>query len=250
MQRIGWWLLSLGIASGLLPIAGGCRRNATTPVAVQPVAAAPTEEAAAPPAVEIETTPPTAEVEPEDKAPEIVEAAPAPPISKERILLLAPDNPIIVEIQLSIDGQPHTEALARLVDEVLKLADTDGDGRTMWKELCACKRIKYGQYGNLAIDNENSEKQVIDRYDVARDGIVDPSELPRFLTRNAGSARPFSVRGTLDHGDMNRRAAPTWRAIDANESGTISADERARAAALLASRDTDDDEILLVSELN
>src|SRR5262245_11375801 len=250
MQRIGWWLLSLGIASGLLPIAGGCRRNATTPVAVQPVAAAPTEEAAAPPAVEIETTPPTAEVEPEDKAPEIVEAAPAPPISKERILLLAPDNPIIVEIQLSIDGQPHTEALARLVDEVLKIGDTDGDGRTMWKELCACKRIKYGQYGNLAIDSENSEKQVIDRYDIARDGIVDRSELPRFLTRNGGGSRPFSSRGALNHRDLNRRGAATWRVIDADDDGVISASERDAAAALLASRDNDDDEALVASDLN
>ena len=66
------------------------------------------------------------------------DAAPVvPPISRERIVLLAPGNPIIIELQLTIDGRPHTEALERLVDEVLKIADTDGDGRTMWKELCS-----------------------------------------------------------------------------------------------------------------
>jgi Ca2+-binding EF-hand superfamily protein len=175
---------------------------------------------------------------------------PAKPVSKERILLLAPGNPIVVELQLTIDGHPHTEALARLVDEVLKLGDTDGDGRTMWKELCASRRIKHGQYGNLAIDNENGEKQVIERYDIARDGVVDRTELPRFLTRNAGGSRPFSIRGTLDHRDLNRRGAATWRVIDADEDGAISADERAAAALLLAGRDGDDDEILLASDLN
>jgi Ca2+-binding EF-hand superfamily protein len=164
--------------------------------------------------------------------------------------LLAPTNPIIIELQLTIDGQPHTAALAKLVEEVLKLADADGDGRTTWKELCACKRIKYGQYGNLAIENDNGEKQVIDRYDIARDGIVDRSELPRFLTRNAGASRPFSIRGTFDHRDINRRGAPTWRVIDADGDGAISADERVHAAARLAGRDNDDDEILLASDLN
>jgi Ca2+-binding EF-hand superfamily protein len=178
------------------------------------------------------------------------EAVSAPVFGKERFLLLAPTNPIIIELQLTIDGQPHTAALEKLVEEVLKLADSDGDGRTTWKELCACKRIKYGQFGNLAVENDNGEKQVIDRYDIARDGVVDRSELPRFLTRNAGASRPFSIRGTFDHRDLNRRGAPTWRVIDADGDGAISPDERAHAAARLSGRDNDDDEILLASDLN
>ena len=133
---------------------------------------------------------------------------PAPPESKERILFLAPSGPLIIDFVLTIDGRPHTEALSRLVDEVLKLADTDGDGRTTWKECCACEKIKYGQFGNLPIDGDNSEKQIIERYDIARDGIVDRSELPRFLTRNAGGSRPFSIRGTFNHRSGNRKVPP------------------------------------------
>jgi Ca2+-binding EF-hand superfamily protein len=49
---------------------------------------------------------------------------------------------------------------------------------------------------------------------------------------------------------LNRRGAATWRVIDADEDGVISASERAAARALLASRDNDDDEALVASDLN
>jgi Ca2+-binding EF-hand superfamily protein len=270
MLRIGAWKLAVGLTASAALVAGvGCRSK-PPPIATTPVKPTPASVSAVSPVAPTVAADANAESKPaaadaadstdsekaDSTAPSGVDQAAAAgasneqPISSERIVLLAPGNPIIIELQLTIDGQPHTAALERLVDEVLKLADTDGDGRTMWKELCACKRVKYGQYGNLAIDNENGEKQVIDRYDIARDGVVDRTELPRFLTRNAGASRPFSIRGTLNHRDLNRRGAPTWRVIDVDENGIISADERAAAAARLAGRDNDDDEILLVSDLN
>jgi len=184
--------------------------------------------------------------EPPSKPP----AASTEPDSKERILLLATGRPLLIDIILTIDGAPHTAALNKLVDEVLKIADTDGDGRTMWKELCASNRIKYGQFGNLAISDDNSEKQVIDRYDIARDGVVDRTELPRFLTRNAGASRPFSLRGTLNYRGSNRHGSATWRMLDADGNSVIDADERQQAATRLAARDTDDDEIVTVADLN
>ena len=179
---------------------------------------------------------------------------PSPPAEPkrvlERILLLAPGRPVLIDLVLTIDGEPHTGALEKLIDDVFELVGSESDGRVTWKELCAHRRIKYGQYGNLAIDNENGEKQVIERYDIDRDGVVDRAELPRFLTRNAGSARPFSVRGTFDHQGQNRRAAATWQAVDADDGGQLSAAEMQAAGVRLGSRDLDEDEILLAGELN
>jgi Ca2+-binding EF-hand superfamily protein len=228
------------------PVPTGVVKPASSPVSIKPVAteSAPVVEQPAAGQDEASADVVTADVVTSDPATESL------PVSTERIILLAPLNPIIIDLQLAIDGAPHTAALEKLVADVLKIADTDGDGRTMWKELCANKKIKYGQYGNLAIDNENSEKQIIDRYDTARDGVVGREELPRFLTRNAGSSRPFSIRGTFDFRDRNRRGAPTWQVIDADDDGVISPQERQLAAALLASRDNDDDEIVLPSDLN
>jgi Ca2+-binding EF-hand superfamily protein len=162
---------------------------------------------------------------------------------------LAPAGPLLLDLYLQIDGQPHGAALAKLVDKIRRLADADHDGRTTWKEIAAAKQIKYGQFGNLPIPDPNAERQVVETYDIDRDGEADESELPRFLTRNAGGARPFSVRGTLDFRDLNRRGSPTWRLLDADDDGVLSAAERAAAAARLASRDADDDEILLPGDL-
>ena len=179
------------------------------------------------------------------------EPPPLPPLfAVERVLLLLPRNPLIIEFQLSIDGRPHTAAMDRLVEEVLKLADTDADGRPTWKEISESKRFKYGQFGNLPIAGEDEYKQIIERYDVDRDAAVDAGELPRFLTRNAGSARPFSVRGTADFREPRGGGAPLWQLLDADEDGAISPEEFAAAPGRMFTRDTDDDEILLPGDLN
>lgn len=260
-------LSSVGLA--LLAFASGCWRSAPS----QPAAATkPTSTTAEKPksdevdatqaSADLKTGKPAAIAEsqqnaqekPADDAAGGAKSAKVPepeaPLSKERIVVLAPQNPLIIDLALTIDGEPHPRALEKLVDHVLKITDTDGDGRTMWKELCASSKIKHGQYGNLAIDNENSEKQIIDRYDTARDGVVGREELPRFLTRNAGSSRPFSIRGSFDYRDRNRRAAPAWQVLDTDDDGAISAEERRQAAAVLASRDSDDDEIVNAADLN
>jgi Ca2+-binding EF-hand superfamily protein len=241
-----------------------CRRG--TPGAVPPAAKAPpvTKEAvvtaastgpagvpvpAAPPS-ETSLAAPTEDLAQTNQAATDAPPAEGPRYGRERILLFAPHSPLIVEFQITIDGRPHHEALEQLVDEVLALVEKDVSGRVTWKALCATRALQFGQYGNLPIDGDNGEKQIIERYDINRDGIVDRTELPRFLTRNAGGSRSFSVRGTSDYQHLNRRGAATWQCLDTDRDGTISAEERAAAATLLASRDMDDDEILVPADLN
>jgi Ca2+-binding EF-hand superfamily protein len=182
-------------------------------------------------------------------APSAPPAAAPPAFGVERILVFAPQSPVIVELRLSIDGQPHVEALNELVADVLKLSDTDGDGRAMWNELTASPRFKYGQFGNLPIDTNNGPKQVVEKYDIDRDGVVDDTELPRFLTRNAGGSRPFSIRGMVDNSPSALRDAPLWRLLDVDDDGRLSAEEVATSPQRLRSRDADDDEILISAEL-
>lgn len=163
----------------------------------------------------------------------------------ERFLLFTPRGPLVVELELTIDGQPHVAAMDKLVTEVLKLADTDADGRPTWKEVTASKRFMYGQFGNLPVSNENGIKQILDLYDADKDGVVDRAEVPRFLTRNAGGARAFSMRGTADFRDSNRFDSPLWNLLNTDEERrTISAAEMQAAPARLRSRDGDDDDVL------
>lgn len=178
---------------------------------------------------------------------------PAPPAlpPAERFLLFTPTNPLIVDVELTIDGQPHLAAMDKLVDEVLKLGDTDADGRPTWKEVAESKRFKYGQFGNLAISNDNGVKQILEMYDSDRDSAVDRAEVPRFLTRNAGGARPFSIRGTSDFRETSRYESPLWNLLNTDgDRHSISAAEMTAAPSRLRSRDTDDDDIVVPSDLS
>jgi Ca2+-binding EF-hand superfamily protein len=187
--------------------------------------------------------------EPKSETPATPAEPPPPPVPSEKILLLAANGPLIVEFELWIDGEPQAQVFDQLLDEVLKLADADGDGTPSWKEVTASPRFKYGQFGNLPIDRENAPKQIIQQYDVNGNGYVERSELPRFLTRNAGGARAFSVRSAELYHNRNRRGSPAWQALDADDDGELSAAEISAAGAQLKINDSDDDEILLVDEL-
>jgi len=179
-----------------------------------------------------------------------VDAPKSPTPPAERFLLFTPTNPLIVEVELTIDGQPHLAAMEKLVDEVLKLGDTDGDGRPTWKEVAESKRFKYGQFGNLAISSDNGVKQILEMYDTNRNSTVDRAEVPRFLTRNAGGARPFSIRGTSDFRETSRYESPLWNLLNTDgDRHSISAAEIAAAPSRLRSRDTDDDDVVVPADL-
>lgn len=251
------------IGTALVLLAVGCRQAATPPPVPPPVVAAakqPETAAAEPSNVEQPSDsvdpslPPEPSVPPEPlvQAPQQSEAAPSPPpfdpAAVERFVLFTPQLPLIIEMELRIDGQPHTEALASLVDEVLKAGDTDGDGRTLWKEVTESKRFRYGQYGNLPFDRQNGPRQITEQYDLDRDGVLDREEAPRFLTRNAGSSRPFSLRGATDWRDLNLRDSPTWEVLDTDRDGVLSADELVACASRMRSRDQDDDDLLYAAD--
>ncbi len=179
------------------------------------------------------------------------EEAPAKPAAGvERFVLYTQRSPLIVEVELRIGGGSHSEALASLVAEVIKAADTDGDGRPTWKELTESKRFIYGQFGNLAINDDNAKKQVVEMYDTNKNGVVDRAEVPRFVTRNAGGARAFSIRGTADVREVGARETPLWQLLQGDDDPTsLSEGELATAAGRLRSRDMDDDDVLLPGDL-
>ena len=192
----------------------------------------------------------TAEV-PADTQPQPKLAPDLPVASRERIIVFVPGRPLLVDLHLTSDGQPHAEALDKLVAEVLKLADADGDGRTTWKELCDCPRVKYGQYGSLPIDNEKQRKTNHRAVRHRPRRHRRPGRVAAVFDSQRGWFSFVFVRGTLlTIFDLNRRGSPTWRIIDEDEDGIISAAERAAAPHRLAGRDSDDDEIVLASDLN
>jgi Ca2+-binding EF-hand superfamily protein len=273
-HRISLPLLSIALGCGALGMLAGCNKSVPAPAAT----AKPAVKTAQPPAIkphEKQTGPAeskaaapnenpvqaAADAKTPDQQPKQdgtsekpAAAAPpqaaAPPAGVERFILFTHRSPLVVEVELRIGGGSHSDALAKLVEVVLKAADTDADGRPTWKELTESKRFIYGQFGNVAINDDNQKKQVLDMYDTNKNGVVDRAEVPRFVTRNAGGARAFSIRGTADLREVGARETPLWQLLQSDDDpASLSRQELATAAGRLRSRDVDDDDVLLPGDL-
>lgn len=168
---------------------------------------------------------------------------------RERVALLCPGGPLLIDIVLRFEGQDFSDALNRLVDDAYRQADEDGDGQTTWQQLSQNPRFRSGEFGNLVADTDEEVRQLIQIYDVDSDGLVDREELPRFLTRNAGGGRSFTLKSSNEYRSTNRRRSPTRLLIDADRDGAISAEEMEAAPHALLNRDSDSDEIVTLQEM-
>jgi Ca2+-binding EF-hand superfamily protein len=109
--------------------------------------------------------------------------------------------------------------------------------------------FKSGRYGNVEANSETESARMVRLYDVNKNGIVDREEVPRFLTRNAGGSRPFSLTSSNEYRGYNQFDSPTIQLLDTTADGRLDADEVAAAAVRLRSRDADTDDILLPADL-
>lgn len=173
-----------------------------------------------------------------------------PELPPQRILLLTAGGPLVIDVQVVIDGESHEAALQRLAKQALAAADEDQDGTPTWTELTNSERFKYGQFGNLAISNESERRQLIEQVDRNRDNIVDESELPRFFTRNAGKGRSFNLTSSNEFRGDNRSRSPIRRLLDEDRNGAITSAELKNARSRLLLFDANDDEILTPAEVD
>jgi Ca2+-binding EF-hand superfamily protein len=185
----------------------------------------------------------------------------------ERLLLLTPSGPVVVEASITIDGQPFREPREKLIDEMLAAADTDKDGKPTWAEAMANRRgffLGQLQYFN----NDEQRKAYLGSLDLNKDGLVDRYEARTMLAGRSGgpdfvlSASPgygFAGGGAggggvvvAPRGQMytpGGAVSQLQALLDADGDGTLSAKEIAAAPDRLRSRDADDNEVLETSEL-
>ncbi|HND54382.1 MAG TPA: hypothetical protein PLV92_18350, partial [Pirellulaceae bacterium] len=168
---------------------------------------------------------------------------------KERIVLLMPGGPRVVDFIVTIGGKRPGESLTEEAKRVLSLVDKDADGRVTWDELTLDERFQRGQFGNQPLNTENERREFIKQRDVNRDKVVNMEEAASLFSRDSMRFQAFTVQDLASAADSVSRGSPLFRILDENEDGVIDEAERNNATARLLTRDADDDEALFSTEL-
>lgn len=170
-------------------------------------------------------------------------------LARERLIVFLPDAPLVIELRMTIDGQSFAAAREELVDNVLKLADCDGDGRPTWKEIYNDpKRIFAGRFD---VQTRNvMPKEFFRTYDTNQNGLIDREEARRIVSRAKNTGDAFSLEGSAEYRHSNRRQSIIRIMLDANGDEVLDAAELAAAAQRLRARDANDDHLVSWDELD
>ncbi len=177
------------------------------------------------------------------------ESAPPPPKPHpERIAILTPGGPLIVDVTLTIDGHPANEPFEKLIDGVLAAATSDKDKRPTWKALAANEEyLKEQQYGMPV--RERDLKTWTDQYDHNHDGEIQRDEAAAWLGRAAGrKMRAFSLRSSRSYANVPSASSRIWKLLDTNGDGQLSAEELQQCAKTLLAFDDDNDGVVTAEE--
>jgi Ca2+-binding EF-hand superfamily protein len=182
--------------------------------------------------------------------------------SLERFLLLLPEGPVIVSVDISIDGNPYQIRRETLIDELLAAADANGDTRIEWDEALQSARFTLGR---VQFGNDRQRQQYRESLDANADGLVDRVEVRRFVAMNSqgpafvvgqqgmgatawrgGGGAIFVANGQVVSGAGTANATAL---LDLDKDGSLSASEILQAPELLIARDADDNDLLYPAEL-
>jgi Ca2+-binding EF-hand superfamily protein len=236
----------------VLCLAAACHRAPpTTPPAIttaMPAAVKQAVPSTAPKAKPPAQKPPEKSVDPSTA---IAAAASAEPVelASEKLVLFLPGGPLVVELQMTIDGQPFRAAREELVDEALKLADGDHDGESQWEEIYTDPKHAFTQRFGLQTKNMN-RKEFLKTNDTNQNGLMDRDEARRIVARAKGAGAAFSLSSSSEYRHVNQRQSIVRTMLDANGDDILDEAELETAADRLLGRDANDDHTVTWSELD
>lgn len=231
-------------------VAVGCKREMPAPKKLSP---APAAEKPQTEAVAITASEPPVETPPQ--APPAPEPTPPPPYEwgdeqhRERIALLTPGGPLIVDCWITIAGEPHSTEIDRLIDEMLAAAETNGDRRPTWKQWRENDEY-FSRVLPDAAPNRRQLEQWVEKYDQNSNKRIERREAASWLGRSDGrTAVPLSLRSLRTIGQGSDRESLLWNLLDADASGGLDQAETQTATSRFRALDADDDRVLETAEL-
>ena len=177
----------------------------------------------------------------------------------ERFAVLTPGGPVVVQVALTISGQPFRAAREKLLDEMLAAADKDKDGQATWVEAIRSPRFTLGR---IRLGNPEQETFYVQSLDKNKNRLVDRSEVRLFVAQHfqspSFSLGPANVYATgfsgvvVVNGQMvaGGGAADVRALLDSDADGVLSTTEIATAGDRLKTRDADDNDLLYANEIS
>jgi Ca2+-binding EF-hand superfamily protein len=174
------------------------------------------------------------------------EVSPAEPPSPERLVVLTNEGPLLVDLILMLNGQPHAQQVDVLLDKLVEIADTDHDRAVTWNELTTSDHFEFGQYGNPAIQSERQRTELISSYDINRNERVERDEWFGFLRQDPAKQNAFTFEKGAAGEALETSALFQW--LDQNSDGKLDRDEIERSSTRIKLNDTDDDGLMTVQD--
>jgi Ca2+-binding EF-hand superfamily protein len=169
---------------------------------------------------------------------------------RERVALLTPGGPLIVDFWVTLDGRSYTSPFDELVTKVLEAAGETKEGaRATWEALAANEEFLKAQQPN-GPSGESQLQMWIEQYDSNRDGQIQRLEAAAWLGRNAGrAASAFALRSSRSYVSVPTASSRVWRLLDIDRDGMLSNADLDSAAETFWRLDANDDRVISTAEL-
>lgn len=164
-----------------------------------------------------------------------------------RLLLPTTAGVLLVDLEITLHGQPLSQAFDRRIESVLEAAAA-GEGLT-WRQLLDHIQSNPQVFGNAGIESQ-SVRDIERVYDRNRNRRPDPEEAASLIFRNGRYAGPFRLVGSNHYRQINRSRSPLFAAMDGNADGILDEEEIERADQALRRLDLNGDRRLDFAEID
>ena len=184
----------------------------------------------------------------EPTAPEVPVEPPVEPPPASRLLLPTTAGPLLVDVEVDIDGQNLFTAFEQRIAKAIKDARGEDD-ELSWQQFFQFVSTNPDMFGRNSATNRKQYRSMRERYDENRNNAPDVKEVAKFLFRNNGIHSPLRLMGTNHYRDSNRAESQVFRALDQNEDKVLSLEEIQMADVQLHRIDPNSDQRIDLSEL-
>ena len=139
------------------------------------------------------------------------------PRAAYRLWLPTSKGPLLVDLDVWVDGQPLRDAFAEKLASVQAGLEQSNGGAIGWDRLLEHVAGDPATFGQTASRVGAQQQTLVKRYDRDKDKRVDEQELVRFLYRDSNVTQAFRLFGTDAFRWSNRSASPLFAAIDRNQ---------------------------------